>query len=753
MKCKMIYQHDQNDCGAACLAIIASFYGLRMPIAKWREYTNTDREGVSIYGIVEGAQKAGFLAEAQAGSMEELLSDIEEGNISFPIIANIVNAHQQSHFVVIRKISKGRVYLLDPDLGKRKVSLKEFEEVWLGYIVTFIPGENFISGDYTKGTIKRFYLLIKGQYYKLVGAFLLSLIIAGLGIITAFVFQTVVDQFGVTAGYYQFSDESDEDCEDEDCEDDHHKEKSSINQIVDRFDEGAFNYEVYFIGAIILYCMQYLIQYFRSWLMVSVSTKIDLDISMKYYGHVIRLPMKYVEHRRTGEYLARFSDASLVKDAISSISVTVMLDSVLAIGCGIILFIQNSLMFMVAVGVMMIYFIVLAVFHRPIEKINRACMNKSADVESYVKEVFDGVETIKTNALENSVSDKGEREYSMLTRLIKRSAMIATAQDCIVEFIEVLGNIIIVWIGFHFVLEGEITIGSLLAFYLMLGYFTSPIKSLFLLQPTMQTAFVAADRLNDILDMEIETNSEQNHFPENWQIMDCKNIAFQYGEKNSILSDINLHIHRGQRIAIIGNSGSGKSTLAKIIIGLYQPDTGAIFLDDCNLGTIPMTEIRTNFAYLRQDPFLFADTIRNNLSMGNNISDEHLSEVCRKCFIEDFIQSLPYGYDTLLSEMANNVSSGQRQRLAIARALLLRPSVLILDEATSNIDATTEKMIKDELFKDKDLTVIMITHRLESVVEFDNIVVLDKGNIIEMGTHEHLLEKDGFYREMWNKQN
>lgn len=753
MKSRLVYQHDQNDCGAACLSTVASFYGLRIPIAQWREFTNTDKEGVSIYGMVEAAEKYGFLAEAKSGSVKELLEEVEAGNITVPLIANIVNTQQQSHFVVIRKIVHGRVYLFDPDLGSRKILLEEFSRIWLGYIVTIVPGQGFIRGDYTKGTIRRFHLLLKGQYCKLVVAFFASLIIAGLGIFTAFVFRIIVDQIGSTAGYYQLANEEEEECADVACEEKLYRESSESNQISKYYDGGISGFNVFFIGAIILYFVQYLIQYFRSWLMVSVSSKIDIDISMQYYGHVINLPMKSLEYRRTGEYLSRFSDAGLLKEAISSISVTVMLDSTLTIGCGIILFLQNSSMFFAAMGVVAVYLIILAIFRRPIEKTNRACMDKSADVESYLKEVFDGAETIKTNTLEKSVLSKGVREYSKLTRLAKRAEMISVAQDCTVEFIEVLSGIVIVWIGLCFVLTEKMTFGTLLAFYLMLGYFTSPIKSLFLLQPTIQTALVAADRLNDILDMEIEVNSTEKCFPKCWRRIDYNNVTFQYGEKNKVLNGINLHIHRGQHIAIVGKSGSGKSTLAKILIRLYRADAGIINIDGCNLETISLNEIRTHISYLGQNPFLFADTVRNNLSAGKDISDEQLAEVCKKCCIEDYVQSLPYGYDTLLSEMAKNISSGQKQRLAIARALLSKPSVLVLDEATSNIDVITEKAIKEELFKDKDLTVIMITHRLQSIVEFDNIVVIDKGSIVETGKHEYLIDKNGFYKKMWDNQN
>lgn len=750
MKYKMIYQHDDRDCGAASLAMVLSYYGLKLPIAKCREITFTDQEGTNIYGLIEGAGKVGLKAEGLTGTLRELVDGIQKNEIHFPFIAHVVKENMQGHFVVVTNIRRNKICILDPGKGKRKLSLKTFADRWTGNIVTFSKTENFVPQNLARGTMLKFIYLLKGQVVKLSTVFALSLLLSLLGIFCAFVFQTIVDNFGVTVGYYEVSDE----CTDENCTDEEHQhiqdDENIFIKLITYVDEEAHNYKIFFILAIFLYLIQGLIQFMRTFLMTKAAQKIDINISMDYYSRLVQLPMKSVQQRKTGEYLSRFSDASIIRDTVSEVCITVILDFLLVIAYGTILYLQNAKMFIVAVCVMLLYTLIVVLFRKPLERMNRDVMESTAHVESYVKEVLDGAETVKTTNQENGVIEKGKRKYIDVMKKSFREGILSGSQNILSDLVEVVGNIIIIWIGFELVLGGNITIGSLISFFIILGYFTAPVKNLIQLQPMIQTAVIAAERLNDIMELSAEKDGIIKEIPQNWKEIRLKNIWFQYGNKESTLRGIDMCIHKGERIAIVGESGSGKSTLAKLLVRLYDTNDGEILIQNENINQFSYNDVRKMIFYVSQNAHFFSDSIKNNLMMEKTeISEQQLKDTCKKCVADKMIQSFPFQYDMALTEMGQNISSGQRQRLAIARALLNNPQVLILDEATSNLDVETEEKIKNNLFANKELTIIMITHKLSTVADFDKIFVMEKGQVIESGKHEELLEKKGTYYRMW----
>ena len=753
MKYKLVYQHDERDCGAASLAMILACYGLKLPMAKCRELTNTDSEGTNVYGIIEGAKKVGLNAIALAGNVSELLEGIGEQEVTFPFIAHIVKDNMQGHFVVVTQIIRGRVCLLDPAKGKRKISLEKFSQCWTGNIVCFEKTEKFVAQNLNRGTLLKFFGLLKGQYAKLVSVFVLSLALSFLGIMSAFIFQTIVDEFGVTAGYYEFEEEE---CTDEDCTEEsheHQEEKNLFIRFINFIYQEAHNYKIFFVGAIMLYLIQGVIQLARSCLMAKVAQKIDMKVTMDYYTRLMQLPMESISTRKTGEYLSRFTDAIIIRDTVSRVMVTVFLDVLMAIACGILLCMQNKEMFAIAVCIMTLHFVVVIAYHKPLERINRELMESSAEVEAYVKETIDGIETLKVNCSEDIFIKRGKKKYHEVTKMAWSEEVFAESQNIMSELIDTIGSIIIIWVGFGLVLQNVISIGSLLSFFIILSYFTSPIKNLIQLQPMIQTAVIAAERLSDIIELSLEQDEGTQKLASDWQRIHYVDVSFQYGNSASVLNHVNFSIEKGQKIAIVGESGSGKTSLAKLLVRLYTPDTGKILIDNQELQLIPLSEVRNRISYISQDAYLFSDSIKNNLSLHKyDISEEDLESAGEYSTAKEIIQELPYKYDTALTERAQNISAGQRQRLLIARALLRKPDVMILDEATSNLDWGCEAEIKENLFKNKELTVIVISHRLSSIVDCDNIIVLDKGTVVETGTHKELLAERGVYFKLWERQ-
>ena len=734
--------------------MIAAHYGLKLPLAKVRSLTKTDKSGTNIYGLTDGAKQIGLHGEGLQGSPEELIDGIQNVEIKFPFIAHIVNDSGMLHFVVIYGQKNGRFLIADPGRGKIKRRLDEFFEHWTGYIVTFEKTADFKEGNFTKGAAKKYLGLLHGQYRKLIGVFITSLVISLIGIAGSLVFQLVIDNFGVSTGYYEVVDEHDHDHSEEEHDHEHdHENEDPIEHLLEEVAETVEHSDfcVIFIALIGLYLLSAVIQYLRGYLIVIVAKKIDIRLVLSYFDHIMDLPVKDIMQRQTGEYLSRFSDASAIRDAISGAALTLLLDTLMVVAAGVILCMENSTMFLVSVIIIVLYAIIVLCFRKPINTANRAVMENDAVLQSYFKESIDGVETVKAACAEQTVKDNTDGKFKRFINSIVRANMISISQNALSDATELIGTAVILWIGFSLVLSQQITVGALMSFYALMAYFTAPVKNLIELQPQLQTAFVAADRLDDILEQETEKldgGSAGMPKTDSWEL---KNIDFRYGNRELVLNDVSLTVTRGQKIALVGESGCGKTTIAKLLLRFYTPEKGSIEIGGEPIEKISMGELRSSIAYVDQNTFLFADTIKNNLRLGDpGISDEEIVSACRLVNADEYISALPLGYDTPVYENGSDLSGGQRQRLAIARAILRKPQLLILDEATSNLDTITENAIKNTVFSlSEDVTCIIIAHRLSTIRSCDKIYVMDKGRIVEQGSNEELIAKQGNYYKLW----
>lgn len=717
---KAILQHDMRDCGAACLAMIAKHYGISLTIAECRELTRTDRDGTNLYGLVDAGTALGFSADALSGSREELVKSINNGEIKTPFIAHIISEHVMLHFVVVKKCENGFFYINDPGKGKEKLSFDDFFDCWTGYIVTFEPTEKLKKVS-RKSIGKKYIKLLSGQYLTLGMILLASVFISAIGIAGTFVFRIVIDGLTEAQPLYKVSGQS-------------------ISKI--------------FAALTALYAIMALVQFFRGKLVISFSKHIDAELTLLYFFHVMDLPVQSVSIRQTGEYLSRLSDISEIRTAISTVTITLLLDTMMVLGCGVVLFNENSRLFAISLIMIAVYAVIVFSYKKPIEKSNRSVMENNAILQSYFKESIDGVETSKAACAISAVKEKAHRLYFRFIHSVYKSNIITVSQDSLIDAVEMIGTVSILWVGFAMVGRSVITLGQLMTFYALLAYFTVPVKNLIGLQSTLQTAFVAVDRLNDILEMKTEEYDNPGSSFEELNEITFDNIDFRYGNRELTLKRISLSIKHGEKIAVVGESGSGKTTLAKLILRFYEPESGEIRINGVNAKDYNLTALRKKIAYVDQNSFLFSDTVKNNLKLScAEATDEQIIEVCKMCRANDFIETLPFGYDTPLDENGMSLSGGQRQRLSIARAMLKKPKLLILDEATSNLDTITEAGIKNTVFSlDKELTCIIIAHRLSTIKNCDRIYVMEHGEIVESGTHRELLEKGGRYAELWTHQ-
>ena len=709
-----IKQHDITDCGAACLAIISKQYGLKIPITRIREVAGTDKKGTNAYGLIKAAEQLGFSAKGVKGDQEAFFTQFP-----LPAIAHVVVDGSLLHYVVIHKITKKKVIIADPGKGLRKVTPDEFFKEWTGVLIILTPTQKFEKGNETKGLWARFFKLLIPQRGLLINVFFTSLIYIVLGIGASFYFRFMMDDI--------------------------------IPNMLGQ------SLTLLSVGVIALYAFQVLLGAFRSHMLLHISQKLDINLILGYYHHVLNLPMNFFGTRRVGEIVTRFMDASKIREAITGVSLTVMIDTVMAIIGGIILYTQNPQMFFVAVIIVVLYAIIVFSFNKPLRNINRENMEDNAQLSSFLIESLNGIETVKAFNAERSTNVETEKKFVKFQRSVFKMGWLHNLSGSLSGFVSAVGGIVILWVGAHNVMHGNMTLGGLMTFNALLVYFLDPVRNLIDLQPTIQTAIVASDRLGEILDLELEKSANENKkiSPQSLRkTIEFKDVDFRYGTRRLVLENINLKIEPGEKIALVGESGSGKTTLVKLLLNFYSWEKGDINIGDYNIRDVSVEALREKIAYISQDVFMFSGTILENLTLGmENQDPEDVIRVATMTRAHDFINQMPLRYETYLEENGANLSGGQKQRLAITRALLKQPDILIMDEATSSLDSITEKAISrliDE--QTAGITTIIIAHRLSTIMRCDKIYLMDEGKIVESGTHAELIEARGRYFELWREQ-
>lgn len=745
-----IKQHDEKDCGAACLSMISAYYNLKLPIAKFRDLVKTDNQGTNIYGLITGAARINLLGEALEGSFEELKDElINNQDLQNPFIARIITPHGFEHFVVIYNYDKSKKEFTVGDPGADKIyklSEADFEKCWLGQIVSFIRSENFTTGNESKGVLRKFFRYILTQKKLLALIFVLSIVISSINLFGTFIFQYVLDDVSVMT-------EADT-CDDENCTDEHHNHDEQNDSFYDKtisfINKICSNLDTVCIVIIAAYLLKCGFNVMRSYMLAMTTKRINVPLLSDFYNHMTDLPASFFTTRKAGDLISRFQNAEEIKEAISSVTLTVMLDSIMAIAFAVVLFLINKILFLITVVAIIIYGLTVYFFRKPIRKVNHEIMEADAQVTSYFKESVDGINTIRAGRYQSITKNKIKKLITDRENKFVKGGMLRSALNSFVDFIASVTIVILLWVGAYFCVSNIISIGALFTFYSMLDYFIDPVRSLINLQPTIQIATAAAERLNDVLDSDVENNDGKEEF-KNADIS-IDNVSFAYGNRRNVLNNVSFNIFKGQRIALIGESGCGKTTLAKLLLRFYEPDEGEIKIDNKNLSEYDFDSFRSKTAYISQDIFLFSDTIRNNLTMGlESVDENEFKSVCDACRVTDFVKDLPFGFDTILSDNGGDLSVGQRQRIAIARALLRKPELLIMDEATGNLDTQTEKCIHEAIDKlPCNTTCIIIAHRLKTIRNCDKIYVMADGFIKESGTHDELISKNGLYTDFYN---
>lgn len=708
-----IKQRDITDCGAACLCSVSGFYKLALPVAKIRQIACTDQKGTNVRGMIEAAEELGFSAKGVKGEKESLYK------IPTPAIAHVIVGGALHHYVVIYKVAKHTVTYMDPCEGEMiKVPMAAFLDIWTGTLILIAPSSDFKTGNFKVSNWKRFWFLIEPHKSVLIQSLVGAILSIILGLASAVYIQKIVDH------------------------------------VLPARNVGLLN--LLSIGMLLLILLQGFIGVIRSLFMVSTAQQIDARLVLGYYKHLLTLPQQFFDSMRVGEIMSRIGDAIKIRTFINEVASDLVV-SVFTLVFGLVLMLLYSVkLTLILLGLLPIYLLSYYITNRFNKRNLRKIMEESADLESVLVESLNGVETIKRFGVEKAANQKTETAFIKILGTGLKSIKFGLYSSSATGVLTQIFSMSILYFGSLYVFNNELSVGTLLAFNAVIGRFTGPVQSLIGANASVQGALIAADRLFELMDLSRE---DQNRTillePDRLGDIRFENVAFRYGTRVEIFKNLDLTIPGGKTTAIIGESGSGKTTLVSILQNLYPLMEGKVFIGKYDLSYVNLQSLREMVAVVPQKSDLFSVTVKENIALGVDPPDIlKISRICERLGILKFIEALPDGFDTHLGERGTALSGGQQQRIAIARALYKEPEILILDEATSHLDGKAERTVYNtvELLREEGKTIILIAHRLGTILNADNVVVLEDGGVVENGPISELMEKDGRFKALWNSQ-
>ncbi|MEO1213662.1 MAG: peptidase domain-containing ABC transporter [Bacteroidota bacterium] len=715
-------QTESKDCGPTCLKIIAKHYGKAISTQTLRDLSETTRVGSSLMGISEAAESMGF----RTLSLRLSYSKLEEAPL--PCILHWNN----NHYVVLYKIKKERVYISDPAHGLISYSKTEFIKSWIGQNATetteegiallIEPSPNFYNTDFDEDEKFGFWFIIKYLYkYK---KFLVQLILgllAGslLQLSLPFLTQSIVD-IGIQ------------------------------NQDLD------FIYLILF-AQLALFVGKASLEIIRSWILLHLSTRINISLISDFFIKLMKLPIAYFDVRMTGDLLQRINDHKRIERILTTSSLTILFSFINLIIFSLVLAYYSLEIFTVFAFGSSLYMAWVLFFFKKRKELDYKRFSKVSEEQSKVIELINGMQEIKLHNAERQMRWNWEYVQAKLFKIATKNLALEQTQSVGSNLINELKNMLITILSASLVVEGNISLGMMMAISYMVGQLNGPIVQLISFLRQLQDAKIAVERLGEIHNMEDE---EAPHIPKIKDLplaqdLTLRHITFTYkGGIDPVLKDLSLSIPTNKTTAIVGTSGSGKTTLMKLLLRFYEIDKGDIHLGKTNLTHISQRSWRANCGVVMQEGYIFNDTIANNIAVGEEHIDKYrLLNAINTANIGEFIEQLPLTYNTKIGSEGTGLSTGQKQRLLIARAVYKNPQFLFFDEATSALDAKNETIIMKNLntfFKDR--TAVVIAHRLSTVKNAHQIVVLDEGKIVEIGTHEELIKNRSNYYKLVKNQ-
>lgn len=647
-----IKQHDIKDCGAACLASIGNHYKVNLPLARIRQYANTDKRGTNVLGILEAAEKMGFTAKGVKGGMDSL------DKIPLPV--------------------------------NEKIS-----------------------------PTKRFWNLVQPHKIILIQALVGAIVFTVLGLAMSIYIQKITDYVLIDGN------------------------RNLLNLLS--------------VSMIAIILLQAYIGSKKSIFIMKTGQLIDVKLILGYYKHLLHLPQRFFDTMQIGEITSRINDAVKIRSFINETAIEMIVNLFIVLFSFILMFTYYWKLALIILLVIPFYGLLYFLLNRFNKKVERNIMENAAELQTQLVESITHVRTVKEFGIEEFSNLKTENKFVKLLFTTFKSGLNGIFSTSSTQFLASVFTVVLMWIGSGYVINRNITPGELFSFYALIGYFTSPVASLITMNKTAQNALIAADRLFEIMDLEREGTENKVELQKE-KIGDIKfeKVSFRYGSRVEVFKNFNAVFKKNETTAIVGESGSGKTTLISLLQNLYPINEGKIYIGDYDTQFVHYRSLRQLVGVIPQQLNLFSGNIIENIALGDSFPNiQRILDLSKQVGITEFVEKLPNGFETQIGENGAMLSGGQKQRIAIARALYKNPEILLMDEATSSLDTSSEKIVKEVIdnFKAQGKTIIVIAHRLSTIANADTILVMKDGAIVESGNHSTLLEHKSEYYNLWSKQN
>jgi ABC-type bacteriocin/lantibiotic exporter with double-glycine peptidase domain len=702
----VVRQMEYADCGAACLAMVLGYFGKRVDLRELRDMTGAGRDGVTALSVVNAARAYGLRVRGVRADLDDLRY-LPRGSILH---------WELNHFVVFERTTRKGIRVVDPARGRRVVSMDDLRHAYTGVAILCEPSDGFDRADSgVKGTWRYLRPMLR-QSRNMVRVVATSLIIRlaalGLPLLTLLVVDEIVPR------------------------DDHH--------LLVVFAAG--------VGMVIGF--NFLSAFLRANLLLELQTRFDMGLTMGFIDHLVKLPYSFFLRRSSGDLMMRLQSNTAVRDILATSTMSAVLDGAFATLYLALLFVISPVLAVVVLALAVLEVSVMVLSWRRNQKLMSGSLQAQADTQSYAYELLAGIETLKASGAEHRAVDRWGGLFTDQVKIDLTRGRLMAAVSSVMSTLQVASPLVILLVGAFQVLDGRISLGVMLGASAMGAGFLQPLGTMVSSAMQLQLLGSYMQRINDVLDTPSEQHGEHVRLaPRLSGQIRADDVSFSYGPlAPPVVTGVSLEIQPGQHIGIVGRSGSGKSTLAHLLLGLYRPTSGRIEFDGLDLGGLDAGSVRRQLGIVTQRPYLFASSVRENIALTNpELPLEVIVEAAKIACVHDDIVAMPMGYDTMLHDGGASISGGQRQRIALARALVHQPPTVLLDEATSELDTMTERQIYRNL-EALSATTIVIAHRLSTVRNADLILVMEQGQVVEAGTHEQLLSRQGTYSALVHAQ-